>query len=252
MHATSIATLLAAAIRAGLALAGCRSAPLAGAAESPPFVDPRGRPTSRLRGTYVSTGDAPSFVDCETGVMYPVASEGDRRILERAYASARAKPGSPVVVVVDSYVASRRVTSKDYVPALVIERFVAIEPDGMCAEKGSAPLENTYWKLVRIGERPVAAVDPKAEPHLRLDRNGQRVSGSGGCNRFTGGYSLDGDRITFTDLAPTRMFCAPAMDQERAYFGALAPAGRWRVDGKRLELFGPAGDRLHFEAAAQR
>jgi heat shock protein HslJ len=157
-----------------------------------------------------------------------------------------------VVVVVDSFVASRRVTSREYVPALVIERFVAIEPDGVCAPKGSAPLEGTYWKLVRIGERPAAAIDPKAEPHLLLDRNSRRVSGSGGCNRFTGGYALDGDRITFTDLAPTRMFCAPAMDQERAYFGALAPAGRWRVDGQRLELFGPAGDRLLFEAVKPR
>ena len=251
MHPSVIAATLAAAVLAG-ALAGCRSTPAAGAAESPPFVDPGGRPSSRLRGTFVYTGDNATFVDCETGNRYPVASEGDRRILQRAYANARATPSSPVVVVVDGYTASRRIDTKEYVPALVIERFVAIEPEGSCIPAGSAALENTYWKLVRIGERPVAAIDPNAEPHLRLDRNGQRVSGSGGCNRFTGGYTLDGDRITFTQLAPTRMFCAPAMDQERAYFGALAPAGRWRLDGQRLELFGPAGDRLVFEAAKPR
>ena len=251
MHFRSLALTLAAALTA-LTLGGCRSTPAKGAAESPAFVDPHGRPTSRLRGTYTYAGDFGTFVDCETGNRYPVASDGDRRIIERAYRDARASPTSPVVVVVDGYTASRRLNTKEYVPALVIERFVAIEPEGACAEAGAPKLENTYWKLVRIGERPVAAIDPKAEPHLRLDRNARRVSGSGGCNRFTGGYSLDGDRITFTELAPTRMFCAPAMDQERAYFGALAPAGRWRVDGQRLELFGPAGDRLLFEAAKPR
>ena len=251
MHIRSLA-LTVAAVLATLTLPACRSTPSPGAAQSPPFVDPSGRPTSRMRGTYVYSGDVANFVDCETGNRYPVASEGDRRVLQRAYSSARAQPGSPVVVVVDGYTASRRMGSQEYVPAVVIERFVAIERDGVCTEAGSAALENTYWKLVRIGERPVAASDPKAEPHLQLDRNAKRVSGSGGCNRFTGGYSLDGDRISFTELAPTRMFCAPAMDQERAYFGALAPAGRWRVDGQRLELFGPAGDRLVFEAAKPR
>ena len=252
MHFRSLALTLAAAL-AALTFGGCRSTPAKGAAESPPFVDADGRPMSRLRGTYTYAGDFGTFVDCETGNRYPVASEGDRRIIERAYRDARASPGSPVVVVVDGYTASRRINTKEYVPALVIERFVAIEPEGACAEAGAPKLENTYWKLVRIGERSVGAVDPKSELHVRLDRSGQRVSGSGGCNRFTGGYTLDGDRITFTNLATTRMSCPEAtMQQERAYFGALSPAGRWRIDGQRLELYGPAGDRLVFEVAKPR
>ena len=120
------------------------------------------------------------------------------------------------------------------------------------AGAGSARLEGTYWRLVRIGERPVTALAKPAELHLLLDGNGRRVSGSGGCNRFVGGYELDGDRITFTNLAPTRMSCPEAtMLQERAYFGALSPAGRWRIDGNRLELYGPGGDRTVFEAGAR-
>lgn len=69
-----------------------------------------------------------------------------------------------------------------------------------------------------------------------------QVSGQSGCNRFTGGYALSGEGLTFTPLAATRMACpAPQMETETALFDALRRTARFDIgaDGSLL-LF--AGD----------
>ena len=57
------------------------------------------------------------------------------------------------------------------------------------------------WNLVSYG--PMAA-----ETKVRADTqvfisftNDGKISGSGGCNALTGGYTLDGERLRFTQVA---------------------------------------------------
>ena len=71
---------------------------------------------------------------------------------------------------------------------------------------------------------------------MRFDAAGGRLSGSGGCNRITGSYQLDGDRLTFGPIASTRMACPEAMDQEQAFLKALAAVRSYRIPGGTLEL----------------
>jgi putative lipoprotein len=63
------------------------------------------------------------------------------------------------------------------------------------------------------------------------------VSGTGGCNRFTGRVSIAGKRITFGPIASTRMACTPAvMNQEGEFFMALRDVRAWRIDAVRHKL----------------
>lgn len=49
-----------------------------------------------------------------------------------------------------------------------------------------------------------------------------RVAGHSGCNRFTGGYALDGETLKLGPMASTKMACAPdQMEQEQAWFQML-------------------------------
>ncbi len=65
-----------------------------------------------------------------------------------------------------------------------------------------------------------------------------KVSGSGGCNRFTGSAAIDGDKITFGNLASTMMACTEAaMDQEHKFHAALADARSYRIDAGQRKLF---------------
>jgi putative lipoprotein len=117
----------------------------------------------------------------------------------------------------------------------------------------AAVLESTYWKLVRLGESPVAAASGQREPHPILDPQAHRVSGSGGCNRMTGGYELKRDRLAFGQMAGTLMACPQGMDTEKAFLQALGQASAFKIAQQRLELFDGTGKLVEsFEAQTQR
>jgi len=62
------------------------------------------------------------------------------------------------------------------------------------------------------------------------------VSGSGGCNRFSGTYVQKGDELLISGLRVTMMFCGEdgVMDREQAFLEALDAARR--LEASHLEL----------------
>jgi heat shock protein HslJ len=68
------------------------------------------------------------------------------------------------------------------------------------------------------------------------------VAGSTGCNRYHGGYELDGSAISLGPVASTVMACEPARDAvERAFTSALAGTVAHTVAGETLELLDAEG-----------
>ena len=199
----------------------------------------------RMRGLYSYMADAGFFVDCATGRRLPVAHEGDNAVLEAAYSNARTKPGATLLATVDGRVEDRMpMEGPGPKPTLIVERFVSIGA-GTCSDQGStASLENTYWKLMRLGTEPVTVAEQQREPHFILQAEQKRVAGSGGCNRLMGSYTIDGEHIKFGQMAGTMMACPQGMEQERAFHQALAKVARWRIAGETLELFDAEGRSL--------
>jgi heat shock protein HslJ len=107
--------------------------------------------------------------------------------------------------------------------------------------KGNEPLENTYWKLVRLGDDEVAAVPNQREAHFILHRATRHFSGAGGCNRMTGNYDVEGDRLTFDRVITTMMACAEGMESERKFLAALRQTGLAKVTQQQLELLDAEG-----------
>lgn len=63
------------------------------------------------------------------------------------------------------------------------------------------------------------------------------VGGSGGCNTFSGPYTIDGDGIKIGTLNSTAMACTEEIDtQEQQYYAALAAATTWSSTANGLEL----------------
>ena len=106
------------------------------------------------------------------------------------------------------------------------------------AQPATVSLENTYWKLTELGGKSIAATSQ--EPHFILHSDTRRVSGAGACNRFIGGYQLDGDRLTFGQTAGTMMACGDEMQTEREFFTALRQVRKARVSGRQLTLLDEA------------
>ncbi|MBB3331255.1 heat shock protein HslJ [Halomonas campaniensis] len=111
-------------------------------------------------------------------------------------------------------------------------------------------LENTYWKLVTVGEHKAVVVDEAREAHLVLHAEDSRLAGSTGCNRMMGEYERDGDRLRFGQVATTMMACpGEVMGLEREFLDALDAVASWQVEGETLTLVDGEGEvRARFEA----
>ena len=108
-------------------------------------------------------------------------------------------------------------------------------------------LPGSTWELVAFDGEAVAG---DTVPTLAFDQQGA-VSGSTGCNTFSGEVAIEGNALSFGPLVTTRMACAdPAANaQEEAFLSAMAGVSGYTVDEQgRLVLQG--GPELTFEVAA--
>jgi len=199
-----------------------------------------------MRGMFRYLADAAVFSDCVTGQRLPVAMAEGYISLERAYLEARPEPGGEMLVSFAGRIEERPPMEGDgTVPTVVVERYEGVWPGETCGNAGmTEALENTYWKLTRLGDRPVRVLVDHREAHLVLQKEEGRAVGTGGCNRVGGGYELADVRLTFGDMMSTRMACPEIMEQEYAFLQALAAVASWRIEGQHLELLDADGERL--------
>ncbi len=200
-------------------------------------------PRLLLRGMYRYLADAGTFQECLTGWRLPVAPEGDNAALESAYGQARHEPGESVLVTLQGRIANRpRRDGAGLQRTLVPERFLNVWPGETCGPRHSqATLENTYWKLTRLGSQPVELGAGGREVFLTLVAEGRRVRGFSGCNQFIGGYQLDGKRLAFQQMARTQMACVEGMEREDAFLEALEATASWEIRGEHLEFYNAEG-----------
>jgi len=214
-------------------------------------------PRLPMQGMFRYMADAADFAECTTGRGLPVAMEGGYIDLERAY-TALPKEGPapvPVMALVEGRIAMRPPMEGPVpVPTLVVDRFLRLAPGEVCPPRyRTAPLADTHWTLVALGEEGVSSPEGRPAPHMVLQSAEGRAAGSNGCNRFMAGYTVEADRIRFSPAATTRMACAGAEELAGRFDDVLVSAARWRVLGEQLELY-DAGDRLvaRFQAGPAR
>jgi heat shock protein HslJ len=71
-----------------------------------------------------------------------------------------------------------------------------------------------------------------------------RITGTGGCNRFFGGYRLSGAHIRIGPLASTRKGCPGLIKLEATFFATLQAAASFEQTDTTLILFDAAGTKL--------
>lgn len=123
------------------------------------------------------------------------------------------------------------------VPALLC---AACASPAESASRGERALAGEFT-VERIEDRPVLDRSPAS---LTFDADG-RVHGLASINRFTGTWTLDGDALTLSPLATTRMAGAPAlMEQEQRLLDALGRVGRADLSDGMLVLSSAEGVEL--------
>jgi heat shock protein HslJ len=115
----------------------------------------------------------------------------------------------------------------------------------------AAPLEQIAgrrWVVESVEPaRDSAASWGRVAADMTLDASTGTAGGNGGCNRWSAGFtSAAPGEIRFGDAAATMMACTTPgfMEREGEFFEALQAVTRWRLEGGRLLLLGPAGHRI--------
>ncbi len=212
-------------------------------------------PELEMRGLYRYMADAALFEECLTGRRLPVAFTEDNLALERAYldlvATSTLAPGEPVLAELRGRIALLPpMEGPGPIPQLEPVRFLSLHADGICPEPFTqATLTGTDWLLQDLGLEPVELAADQRRPFLTFIEDGKRVAGFAGCNRLSGGVETDGAELGFGPTAVTMMACPVGMDLEAALLGALEATQRYRILGRKLDLYDADGAPLaRFEA----
>lgn len=214
-----------------LALAAC-----APAAETPP-QGPGDQPVA-----YMALGTEPGWtLEITPSRLNYVGDYGETKIMVL-------NPGAKPSFNGERYIADRLtvdITHAECSDGMSDRRYrdtVTVTADGKtvkgCGGKILPPtgLAGTNWTFVSIGGAPVSGDRPTA-----LQFDGNRLSGSAGCNRFSGTYSVDGGTLKVGPLMATEMAC-PGMELEQAFFKLMAtPVSLTFADDGTLILTGSGG-----------
>jgi heat shock protein HslJ len=105
-----------------------------------------------------------------------------------------------------------------------------------------ATLGGTAWNLAEMGGTADFA---RIVPTIEFGDDGT-VSGFAGCNTFSGTFTTDGQTLSMSPVAATKIGCQrPASAVEAEYLNALSGVTSWEIDGGgQLALGGPVALRF--------
>ncbi len=119
------------------------------------------------------------------------------------------------------------------------------DPDGKAILVYAAGPANPLvgeWNVTGYNNGNQAVTSPLPGTTLTATFTAEEISGSGGCNTYSGPYTLDGTHITIGPLASTQMACEQnVMDQEAAFFAALQTPALVDASGGIVSLRDPNG-----------
>lgn len=104
----------------------------------------------------------------------------------------------------------------------------------------SMSLADRKWYLQAIGSQVISPEQVKSNlPYVEFNPSENRYFGSGGCNRFTGGFSGTGNTLKLGPAASTKMACLQGNVQEieSQFFQAMGNVTRYEIQGNTLRLY---------------
>jgi heat shock protein HslJ len=110
---------------------------------------------------------------------------------------------------------------------------------------GTSSLEGTLWVMEEYRDSEGNLVPSLPEITVTVEFLDGKVSGSSGCNSYSGSYEVNGDRIEFGLFASTMMACPePQMELESGVLSALGSSIRFEVNDSSLTLMNDSGEVL--------
>ncbi len=107
---------------------------------------------------------------------------------------------------------------------------------GCSGTKGtsSAKIEGIEWKLESLKGSTVA-LKSGTSITLSFDGSTAKISGTGVCNKYFGGYTKTDETLIFSGIGSTKMMCDDNLN-ESDYFSALGSVDSYKISGSKLSL----------------
>jgi len=115
--------------------------------------------------------------------------------------------------------------------------------------KSLTALSKNDWQLYSLNAQQYKATEGGKIPKLSFDAQKMQVSGNGGCNSLSGPFTSEKDKLSFGQLATTRMAC-PGDNIEPRFLDALSKTSKFSIyegklvlndsDGKQLMVMEPS------------
>lgn len=104
---------------------------------------------------------------------------------------------------------------------------------------------NDIWALEEIDGMAVTQNDFGREiPVLEFHKVDGKVMGNSGCNRLSGTYKIEGNKISFGPMISTKIACPG--NGEKRFLDALNTANTFRIENLKLYLLNGDTEALQF------
>lgn len=103
-----------------------------------------------------------------------------------------------------------------------------------------APFEGTTWNYRFYQGQHPSWQPALPDTSITAVFDGETISGSAGCNDYTGSYTMNENEIAISEVVATRMMCAEPtdiMEQETRYLSALETATHIQISARGVQLF---------------
>ena len=109
------------------------------------------------------------------------------------------------------------------------------------ASTNTDALNHSEWILANLNGQSLVP-----DSLITINFENDKISGTDGCNRYHGSYTLDADKLSINKhIASTMMACPePISQQAAAYISALTEAVSYKIDAQQLMLMNASGKTL--------
>ena len=91
------------------------------------------------------------------------------------------------------------------------------------------------WTVIELKEVPVQLSGTRRDASITFLPAEKRFTGYGGCNSINGTYSIEKNKLYFSDIVSTKMSC-PDISFETTFLQTLSKVNRYEISGNTILL----------------
>ncbi len=102
-----------------------------------------------------------------------------------------------------------------------------------CAKQINTTIADSKWTLAEWPDREM----PSSAKATLLFAKDKQVSGKAFCNNYGGSANVNGNKIHFSQMFSTKMFCQDLAEAEDLYLADLSKVNTFKIEGDKLMLY---------------